>query len=121
MLDELPTGATGKLQRIGLADRLGLDRRRGRDAAAHAAAVGVQRCPRGGAGGACGATCSAVDHVGPDDDFVELGGDSLSAVLLVSDVRDVFGVELPETAPFDEAPTVAAMAELIAGLGRSGT
>jgi acyl carrier protein len=59
--------------------------------------------------------------VGPDDDFVELGGDSLLAVLLVSDVRDVFGVELPESAPFEEAPTVAAMAALIGGLGRVGT
>ena len=61
------------------------------------------------------------DVVGPDDDFLELGGDSLSAILLVSDVRDVFGVELPEDAPFEDAPTVAVMAALIAGLGRVGT
>lgn len=52
-------------------------------------------------------------EVGPDDDFLELGGDSLSAVLLIADIQTIFGVALSPTAPFDEAPTVRRMAELI--------
>ena len=115
VLDELPKGPTGKLQRIGLAERLGLlgdgpDGPRVIYADAREAAVA-----------AVWAQVLGRTAVGPDDDFVELGGDSLLAVLLVSDVGDVFGVELPESAPFEEAPTVAAMAALIAGLGRVGT
>jgi oxalate---CoA ligase len=115
VLDELPKGPTGKLQRIGLAERLGLlgdgpGGPRAIYADAREAAVAAVW------GQVLGRTA-----VGPDDDFVELGGDSLLAVLLVSDVRDVFGVELPESAPFEEAPTVAAMAALIGGLGRVGT
>jgi acyl-CoA synthetase (AMP-forming)/AMP-acid ligase II/acyl carrier protein len=114
VLDELPKGPTGKLQRIGLADRLGLT------------AVGegpraIYADAREAAVAALWAHVLGRASVGPDDDFVELGGDSLLAVLLVSDVREVFGVELAESAPFDEAPTVAAMAALIAGLGRVGT
>jgi len=47
-----------------------------------------------------------VDEVRPDDDFFDLGGDSLRSAELVQRLRDRFGVELPPAALFDN-PTIA--------------
>ena len=48
-----------------------------------------------------------------DDDFFELGGDSLIAVQVASRVRRAFGVELPLAAFFAGRPTIAALARTI--------
>lgn len=53
-----------------------------------------------------------VPRVAPDDDFFDLGGDSLMAVNLFLEIERQTGVNLPITAIYD-APTVAAMAALI--------
>nr|AAG02357.1 polyketide synthase [Streptomyces verticillus] len=50
-----------------------------------------------------------VEHVGLDDDFFALGGDSLLALRLLSQLRDAYGVEISVARMFDE-PTVAALA-----------
>jgi acyl-coenzyme A synthetase/AMP-(fatty) acid ligase/thioesterase domain-containing protein/acyl carrier protein len=47
-----------------------------------------------------------VDAVGLDDDFFELGGDSLGVVELVAEIADRFAVDVP-TSTVLEAPTVA--------------
>lgn len=48
-----------------------------------------------------------------DDDFVALGGDSLSGVTLLNMAYEVFGVEISPLVLFGEASTIASMAEWI--------
>ena len=55
----------------------------------------------------------AIDQIGVYDSFFELGGDSIKATQIISQVKDVFQVELDFRVPFD-APTIANMAAAIA-------
>jgi acyl carrier protein len=54
-----------------------------------------------------------LDAFGPDDDFFELGGNSLIVAAAVARLGERLGIDLPLRALF-EAPTPAEMAELIA-------
>ncbi|GHH04426.1 non-ribosomal peptide synthetase/type I polyketide synthase [Comamonas sp. JC664] len=51
-------------------------------------------------------------EVGPDDDFLELGGNSLMAAQMLTRLRETFSVQLPLSALF-EAPTVAGISARI--------
>ena len=53
-----------------------------------------------------------LDQIGIDDDFFQLGGDSLQASRIISRVIDAFRVDIPLSALFD-APTVSAMASVV--------
>ena len=54
----------------------------------------------------------AVDRVGLDDDFFDLGGDSLAAIELMVAIDEHFGIDLPPSTLL-EAPTTAALAPLL--------
>ncbi|RKH35462.1 amino acid adenylation domain-containing protein [Corallococcus praedator] len=51
-------------------------------------------------------------EMGPDDDFLELGGNSLMAAQMLTRLRETFNVQLPLSALF-EAPTVAGISKRI--------
>jgi acyl carrier protein len=54
-----------------------------------------------------------VDSIGVHDVFIELGGDSLSAGLVVARLQRRLGLELPVEALLERAGTVEAMAALL--------
>jgi acyl carrier protein len=51
-------------------------------------------------------------EVAADTDFFAVGGNSLTAVTLISDLREAFGVDLPISAIFD-SPTIGSLAAAI--------
>ncbi len=108
VLDAIPLGPTGKLQRIGLADKLGLLTEPASTPTPYAA-------PANAIEELLAELWQAVllrDRVGRHDRFLDLGGDSLLATELVARVAGAFQVELSILEFFD-APTVAEQAALI--------
>ena len=53
-----------------------------------------------------------IESVGPDQNYFDLGGDSILAVQLFAQIEHVFGVKLPVATLFD-APTVAELARIL--------
>ena len=108
--DAIPKGPTGKLQRIGLADKLGVTSVR---------AVQASSTDAVSATGERLATLwmevLEVAHVGPDEPFLEAGGDSIAATALAVGVEEEFDIDLPLLAFYDAA-TIRSQAELIDAL-----
>ena len=104
-VDRIPTGATGKLQRRGLAEALGI--------IAEVPVISGDRTP----------PRTPVEEIvasvwrdtlrrdvpGIRENFFALGGDSILATRVVARIRDLLHVELPLMAFFD-TPTVAGLA-----------
>jgi acyl-CoA synthetase (AMP-forming)/AMP-acid ligase II/acyl carrier protein len=114
-LDTLPKGPTGKLQRIGLAERLGLIRQSPSAPPEPREAPVETLAPRT----ACEATLVgiwahvlSVESPSITDDFFELGGDSLQAARILARVQATFDVELP-IAAFFATPTIAGLARMV--------
>jgi acyl-CoA synthetase (AMP-forming)/AMP-acid ligase II/acyl carrier protein len=115
IVEDIPKGPTGKLQRIGMAERLGLDSVRKPD---------EETAPDkgSGAGAASDDTVERVTalwrdvlrdpSVGPDAAFQNVGGDSITATTLVIRVEQEFSLELP-LMTFFEATTIRKQAALI--------
>ena len=110
VLDELPKGPTGKVIRIGLAARLGLDRPSEKTHAPHVEpATSLERELA-----SLWAELLDVDRVGADDDFFALGGDSLAAaqVLAWTEEQGYGPPDLPSRTLL-LAPTVARFARVL--------
>jgi acyl-CoA synthetase (AMP-forming)/AMP-acid ligase II/thioesterase domain-containing protein/acyl carrier protein len=110
IVDEIPKGATGKVQRRNLAEAFGLvtDSSRAQPVAidnrpATALEAKLQRL---------WAEVLGIERVGLNEDFFMLGGDSLQAVELFLRVEKELGRRLPRSVLF-EAGTAARMAQRI--------
>jgi acyl carrier protein len=103
IVDEIPKGPTGKLQRIGLAEKL---------ASKLKAEYVPPRNPIEDIIARIWADVLGIEQVSVYDNFFILGGDSLMATRVVSRVRKAFGIELPIPTIFKE-PKVADLAEAI--------
>jgi hypothetical protein len=109
LVNELPTGPTGKVQRLTLARALGLDQPATTKPAPRQMSTSLLEA----ALMTLWSRLLGVESVGLDEDFFLLGGDSLLATRLIAGVRDVFLTEIALAAVFGDASTVAGMAELI--------
>lgn len=109
-LAEIPKGPTGKIQRIGLADKLGVQEvfTMQNEASEYVA-------PRTPLENQLAEMCAEVlklERVGVNDDFLQSGGDSMLATLLLNRIRDAVQVTVSPI-DFFETPTVAGLAQII--------
>ncbi|KUM82354.1 non-ribosomal peptide synthetase, partial [Streptomyces pseudovenezuelae] len=110
-LASLPLTPSGKTDRGALPEPEGI--RAGRASAYVAPATETEELLAG-----VWAQVLGVDRVGAQDGFFALGGHSLLAIQVVSRVREIFSVEVPLSALFDQ-PTVRGLAAVIDGSGLS--
>lgn len=112
IVDELPKTPTGKPQRIGVAEKLGLTASRQATSNGRAAVPASES----------DVIQSTLTHIwedtlrrrpiGPDEEFFDLGGDSLLAAEIALRIGRAFGCKLG-LPTFFEAPTIARMAALL--------
>jgi acyl-CoA synthetase (AMP-forming)/AMP-acid ligase II len=114
-LDEIPKGPTGKVQRVGLADKLGLhDAGQNREAVPYEPPVsGLEKQLA-----TIWAEVLRTDRIGRADDFLQLGGDSMLASLVASRVQDRLGVKMTTATVLIES-TVEKLAARIEGALRT--
>ena len=108
LVDAIPKGPTGKLQRIGLFDRLksspaAEDERPGHEPPA---------TPTEKALAGIWAEVLHRDGIGRLDSFLDLGGDSLLATMVLSRINDAFGVKMTIIHVMD-CDTIAQLGETI--------
>jgi amino acid adenylation domain-containing protein/non-ribosomal peptide synthase protein (TIGR01720 family) len=112
IVDDIPRDPTsGKLLRLGLAEKLGLTADK-RSQSAISTSFAAPRTPLEEALAGLWAQVLGVDCVGIYDNFSALGGDSILATQLISRMREVMHVEVSFRS-FFETPTVAGMARRI--------
>ncbi len=107
IVNEIPLGATGKVDRKALAGALGLtepDRARSTETTDG----GAPPTPTEALVAAIWGQVLGLGRVGIHQSFFALGGDSIRATLIASRVRDALHVELPLRS-FFESPTVAGL------------
>ena len=116
IVEDIPKGPTGKLQRMGSAERLG---RTAPDQAQPAMQTDftAPRTPMEKLLSGLWTQVLGLDRVGIYDDFFHFGGDSLLATQIISRVREATHVELTFRSFFD-TPTIAGMARSIEASGR---
>jgi acyl-CoA synthetase (AMP-forming)/AMP-acid ligase II len=113
ILKEIPRGPTGKVQRLGLAAKLGLTGSAARPPYA------APRTPLEEALAQRWAEILAVERVGIHDNFFASGGDSLHVVRVLAHIFDHAGVEF-EASRFFRSPTIAEVAQHLQLIIQSG-
>jgi acyl-CoA synthetase (AMP-forming)/AMP-acid ligase II/thioesterase domain-containing protein len=116
-VSEIPRSATGKVQRSGLAAKLGL-MVPGHIQPAEKTRFTAPRTPVETKLADIWAHVLGLGRVGVNDDFFELGGHSLQAAHLFAQIAQVFGKNLPLSILF-QAPTVEQLAGIISQEGQS--
>ncbi|MEM9807081.1 MAG: AMP-binding protein [Cyanobacteria bacterium P01_D01_bin.56] len=111
-LDEIPKGPTGKRQRIGLAEKLGLA---ASDPTEARPVYAGPQTPLEEHLVTIWSEVLKITPIGVRDNFFQLGGDSILAAQIINRVRAELQVELPFLL-FFQRPTVANMAIAIANL-----
>ncbi len=104
-LESIPKGPTGKVQRIGLAEKLETALRPPYEQPADEVESVLAELMAG---------LVARERVGRLDNFFALGGDSLKGIRLITRINEMFELELPVTTPFHH-PTVAGLAAELIG------
>jgi oxalate---CoA ligase len=104
LADEIPKGPTGKVQRIGLAERLGVSARPADGAGGRAPRTEPERLVA-----SVWSDVLGVPSVAVDDDFFALGGDSILGAEAVSRLRELTGRDDLPLVSIVRAPTVAGM------------
>jgi oxalate---CoA ligase len=99
-VEEIPKGATGKLQRIGLAEKLGLQ---ATDPKLPRADFIAPQTPIEISLAAIWAEVLGVESIGLADNFFQLGGESIAAAQIINRVRSTWQLELPFTIFFGRA------------------
>lgn len=107
ILDAIPKGATGKLQRIGLADKLA-----GKLAAKRQGNYVGASSPVENQLAEIWRTLLKVESIGVRDDFRAIGGDSLAMASMLAAVEKRFNVQIP-VAGMLRCPTIENLAALI--------
>ena len=105
LLDKLPLTANGKVDRHAL-PAVSFER-------AQPAQVSQPLTETEQAVAAIWAELLKVEHIGRNDDFFDVGGDSLLAIRAVSRIRDVFGVDV-QTRTLFENPTIGDLSAVLA-------
>jgi amino acid adenylation domain-containing protein len=116
IVEQIPSGPTGKVQRLGLADKLGLTL----PVSAPPTAPTDRTAPRTPLEEMLVGIWTelfGIARVGIDDDFFAMGGDSLLVTQLFSRVLDATHVHL-SFLTFFETPTIAGLARCIEAAGR---
>jgi amino acid adenylation domain-containing protein len=106
VVDEFPLTRNGKIDRAAMPAPMRKPRAAGNDYTA-------PRTPVEALLADLWADALGVEQVGTDDDFFELGGDSLSAADLLAKIRSTLSVEVPAAQLFFRDATVAGLAELV--------
>lgn len=114
LLDEIPKGPTGKIVRIGLAQKLGLGA--GSPSAAPVAHAIDPDTPIQQMVASLWSVVLKTHVVDIDTTFMQLGGDSLQATQMVLEVEREFGIRIPIAALFTHG-TIRKLSELIVSEG----
>lgn len=110
IVGQIPMGPTGKIQRLSLAEKLGLAPTTATREAARRSAP--PHTPLEQTIAAAWRQVLGVDEVGVDDDFLDVGGDSILATALAVRLRELVKADLVLVDLLD-APTIADQARLI--------